>query len=204
MNHLIARSAIATLTAAAVGLAGCGGDDDNKTTGSAAQGDQVTATATATATQTATQTTPDEPVQREAVVPGEQATLETGNVAGLKVKVDKVVDPVLAAVDRAQPGKKLVGVFVTGQATKAVERTRTSALTSLETTDGKVSGIRVIADGDCAGGFSADELLSALDKPVTGCIGFEIPKKATPKSITIVLASPKGTQQATWDLPKAK
>ena len=74
----------------------------------------------------------------------------------------------------------------------------------LTETDGKVTGIRIIADGDCGGGFSANELLLASGKKVTGCIGFEIPKKATPESITIVLTSADGTQQATWKLPKAQ
>ena len=78
-------------------------------------------------------------------------------------------------------------MFVEGKTDGVVEPTKTSSLTSLQTTDGKVSGIRIIADGDCGGGFSANELLLANEKPVTGCIGFEIPKNATPESITIVL-----------------
>ena len=40
----------------------------------------------------------------------------------------------------------------------------------------------VIADGDCAGGFSANDLLLS-NKKTTGCIGFEIPKTATPKML---------------------
>lgn len=205
VNHSIARTGLAVAALAVAGLAGCGGDDDKTTTGATASPTQATATATATATETtgttAAGTTTSQ--QKEAVVPGKQETLKSGDI-GLNVKVLKVVDPVEASVDRAQPGKKLVGVFVEGRTDGTVEPTKTSSLTSLETTDGKVSGIRIIADGDCGGGFSANELLLVTDKAVTGCIGFEIPKKATPKSITIVLTSKDGTEQATWDLPKAE
>ena len=93
---------------------------------------------------------------------------------------------------------------MTGQTKGTVEPTSTISGTTMTTDDGTIYGIRVIADGDCAGGFSTNDLLLATKKPVTGCIGFEIPKKATPKSITIVLIGPKGTQKATWQLPKAK
>lgn len=206
MTHQFARAALITTALAAVGLAGCGGSDNNGDSTATATGTQAqaTATATATATQTATQTTQTRASdQKVAIVPGKQETLQAGDI-GLSVKVDKVVDPVDAAVDRAQPGNKLVGIFVTGQTKGVVEPTRTTSGTTLQTTDGKVVGVRVIADGDCAGGFSANELLLATKKPVTGCIGFEIPKNATPKSITILIAGPKGTQKATWDLPKAK
>ena len=202
MTHHFARAAIIATALAGVALAGCGGSD-NKTTATATAV-QTQATATATATQTATQTTQTRTSdQKVAIVPGKQETLQTGDI-GLSVKVDKVVDPVDAQVDRAQPGNKLVGVFVTGQTKGVIEPTRTTSGTTLQTSDGRVTGIRVIADGDCAGGFSANELLTAVKKPVTGCIGFEIPKKATPESITILLIGPKGTQKATWKLPKAK
>jgi hypothetical protein len=208
VNHQFARAAIIAAALAAVGIAGCGGDSggDSTATATATQA-QTTATATATATQTQTQTqataTTRTGDQREAIVPAKQESLQTGDI-DLSVKVDKVVDPVDAQVDRAQPGNKLVGVFVTGQTKGTIEPTRTMSGTTMTTTDGKVVGIRVIADGDCAGGFSANELLLATKKPVTGCIGFEIPKKSTPKTITIVLTGPKGTQQASWQLPKAK
>ena len=202
MTHHFARAAIIATALAGVALAGCGGSD-NKTTATATAV-QTQATATATATQTATQTTQTRTSdQKVAIVPGKQETLQTGDI-GLSVKVDKVVDPVDAQVDRAQPGNKLVGVFVTGQTKGVIEPTRTTSGTTLQTSDGRVTGIRVIADGDCAGGFSANELLTAVKKPVTGCIGFEIPKKATPESITILLIGPKGTQKATWKLPKAQ
>ena len=207
MNHPTARTALAVATLALAGIAGCGDDNNADTTSSSATNATATATATAEATGTTTQTTSPAtstgPVQREAVVPGKQATLKSGDI-GMNVKVLKVVDPVAAAVDRAQKGKKLVGIFVEGQTDGVVEPTKTSSLTSLETTDGKITGIRIIGDGDCAGGFSANEILLANKKPVTGCIGFEIPKSATPKAITIVLTSAKGTQQATADLPGAK
>lgn len=204
MNHQFARAAI-IMTLAALGFAGCGGDDDVATTTATATAGQPQATDTATATQTQATATPDSttPVQREAVVPDKEATLQTGDI-GMKVKVLKVVDPVAASVDRAQKGNKLVGVFVRGKTDGVVEATRTSSGTTLETTDGKITGIRVIADGDCAGGFSANELLLATKKPVTGCIGFEIPKNATPKSITIELVGPAGAKQATWTLPKTR
>ncbi len=120
------------------------------------------------------------------------------------MKVLKVLDPAAASVDRAQPGKKLVGVFVEGQADSEIEAAKTGAITTLQTSDGKVTGIRIIADGDCGGGFSAGDLLQAVGKPATGCIGFEIPKKATPESITITLTTEKGSESATWKLPKAQ
>jgi hypothetical protein len=202
VNHHFARAAMITTALAALGIAGCGGS--NKDATATATATQAQSTATATATQTATQTTTTRTSdQKVAIVPGKQETLQTGDI-GLSVKVDKVVDPVDAQVDRAQPGNKLVGVFVTGQTKGTIEPTRTTSGTTLQTSDGRVTGIRVIADGDCAGGFSANELLLATKKPVTGCIGFEIPKKATPESITILLIGPKGTQKATWKLPKAK
>jgi len=202
VNHQFARAAMITTALAALGIAGCGGSNKDETATATATQAQATATATetATATQTTTTRTSD---QKVAIVPGKQETLQTGDI-GLSVKVDKVVDPVDAQVDRAQPGNKLVGVFVTGQTKGTIEPTRTSSGTTLQTSDGKVTGIRVIADGDCAGGFSANELLLATKKPVTGCIGFEIPKNATPESITILLIGAKGTQKATWKLPKAK
>lgn len=206
VKHHFARSAALLSAAAAIAVAGCGDDDKD---GSAATATQTQATATATATQTETATTqtrtqPRPAGQREAVVPGEQAKLEAGDDIGLTVKVERVYDPVATAVDRAQPGNKLVGVVVTGQSKAAVEPTRTTAYTSLETTAGTIKGTRVIADGDCAGSFTAAALLGAVDKPKTGCIGFEIPRKATPKSLTIVLTSPEGTKQATWKLPQAR
>ena len=202
MNHHFARAAMITTALAALGIAGCGGS--NKDATATATATQAQSTATATATQTATQTTTTRTSdQKVAIVPGKQETLQTGDI-GLSVKVDKVVDPVDAQVDRAQPGNKLVGVFVTGQTKGTIEPTRTTSGTTLQTSDGRVTGIRVIADGDCAGGFSANELLLATKKPVTGCIGFEVAKKATPESITILLIGPKGTQKATWKLPKAQ
>jgi len=205
VKHQLAHSAALAMAVAAIGIAGCG-DDDNKD-GSAATATQTQATATATATQTETaqtQTQTQPSGQREAVVPGDKAKLETGDDIGLTVKVDRVYDPVAAAVDHAQPGNKLIGVVVTGQSKSEIEPTRTTAYTALKTTDGTVKGVRIISDGDCGGGFTAAELLLAVDKPETGCIGFEIPKNATPESITIVLTSPEGTEQATWKLPKAK
>lgn len=198
MKHFFAPTA---LVVSIIALTGCGGGNSSTATDTATA-TQAQSTETQTATQTTTTTSPA-PVQREAVVAGKEETLQSGDI-GMKLKVDKVVDPVLAQVDRAQPGNKLVGIFVTGQTKGIFEPTQTGTLTSLQTTDGKISGLRVIADGDCAGGFSADELLTAQKKPVTGCIGFEIPKTATPESITIALTSPKGTQQATWKLPKAQ
>ncbi len=205
MNHQFARAAVIAAALAAVGVAGCGGDSgDDATATATATATQTQATATATATQTQADTTTTRTSdQREATVNGKEEQLQTGDI-DLNVKVDKVVDPVDAQVDEAQPGNKLVGVFVTGQTKGIIEPTRTSSGTTLQTTDGKITGIRVIADGDCAGGFSANELLIAVKKPVTGCIGFEIPKKATPESITISLIGPKGQQQATWKLPKAQ
>ena len=204
MTHQFARAALITTALAAVGLAGCGGSDNNDSTATATA-TQATATATATATQTATQTAPAVKTtpQREAVVPGEKETLKSGGI-GLNIKVDKVVDPINAQVDQAQPGRKLVGIFVTGQTTGTVEPTKTVSGTTMTTDDGTIYGIRIIADGDCAGGFSTNDLLLATKKPVTGCIGFEIPKKATPKQLTITLIGAKGTQKATWNLPKAK
>ena len=203
MNHPIARTALAAVALALAGLAGCGdGDEKTATTGAAAQ-----ATATATATQTETQTAASGSAtstvpegQKEAAVDGDDTKLKSGDI-GLDIKVTKVADPVVAYVDRAQPGNKLVAVFVEGKPTGTIEPTRTSGITTLETTDGKVAGIRIIADGDCGGGFSINDLLLA-EKRIKGCIGFEIPKKATPKAITITLATPKGSQQATWELPK--
>ncbi len=70
-----------------------------------------------------------------------------------------------------------------------IEPTRTASFTTLQTSDGKVTGIRIIADGDCGGGFSVGDLLQAVGKPISGCIGFEIPKKATPESITVTISS---------------
>ena len=208
MKHPISRTALAVAGLALAGIAGCG--DDNKaepTNGGGQAAASAPAPATATATATATQTTPTAtstaPLQREAVVPGKEATLKSGDI-GLNVKVLKVVDPVAAAVARAQEGKTPVGVFVTGKADGVGEPTKTSSTTTLKTNDGTITGIRIIADGDCGGGFSANELLLASKKPVTGCIGFEIPKSATPEAITIVLTSAKGTEQATWELPKAQ
>ena len=202
MNHKFARAAMITTALAALGIAGCGGSSNDKT--ATATATQAQSTTTATATQTATQTTTTRTSdQKVAIVPGKQETLQTGDI-GLSIKVNKVVDPVDAQVDRAQPGNKLVGVFVTGQTKGTIEPTKTSSGTTLQTSDGKVYGVRVIADGDCAGGFSANDLLLATKKDVTGCIGFEIPKKATPASITILLIGPKGTQKATWKLPKAQ
>ena len=206
VNHHLARGAALIAAAAAIGIAGCGDDDKD---GSAATATQTQATATATATQTDTATTQTQTQtrpegQREAVVPGDKEELQTGDDIGLTVKVDRVYDPVAAAVDRAQPGNKLIGVVVTSQSKSTIEPTRTTAYTSLKTTDGIVKGTRIIADGDCGGGFTSAELLLAVDKPETGCIGFEISKKATPEAITIVLTSPEGTEQATWKLPKAK
>jgi len=203
-QHNFTRATIAVAALAAVGLAGCGGSGGDKTATATAT---ATATqATATETQAAPATTPQASTtpagQREAVVPGKKATLKSGDV-GLDIKVTKVADPVVAYVDRAQKDKKLVGVFVEGKANTVIEATRTSAITSLETTDGKVTGLRIIADGDCGGGFSVNDMLLS-QKPVKGCIGFEIPKAATPKSITVVLVTPKGTQQASWKLPKAQ
>jgi hypothetical protein len=207
VKHHLARGAALLMAAAAIGIAGCGDDDKDGTAATATQ-TQATATATATATDTATDTTATTTTrpagQREAVVPGEKAELRTGDEIGLSVKVDRVYDPVAAAVDRAQPGNKLIGIVLTGQSKSAIEPTRTTAYTSLKTTDGTIKGTRIIADGDCGGGFTAAELLLAVDKPETGCIGFEIPKNATPESLTIVLTSPDGTEQATWKLPKAK
>lgn len=199
MNHHHARAALVVAALAATGIAGCGSGDTTTTQPAA----QVTETATQTATATAPRTASETPQgQREAAVPGEKATLKTGDV-GLKVKVTKVADPVVAYVDRAGPGNKLVGVFIEGQAVGIAEPTRDTSITSLETTDGKVTGVRVIADGDCGGGFSSNDLLLAV-KPAKGCIGFEIPRRATPKAITIVLTTPDGQQQATWKLPKAR
>jgi hypothetical protein len=205
VTHQFARAALITTALAAVGLAGCGGSDNKSSDTATATATQATATATATATQTATQTTQAATTtqQREAVVPGKKETLKSGDI-GLDIKVDKVVDPINAEVDQAQPGRKLVGVFVTGQTKGTVEPTKTVSGTTMKTDDGMVYGVRIIADGDCAGGFSTNDLLLATKKPVTGCIGFEIPKKATPKELTIVLIGANGSQKATWALPKAK
>lgn len=201
MNHPIARTALA-VAALAAGLAGCGDSADEKTTSTTPPPTQTPSTATATQTQTAsTPAAPASPAgQREAVVPGKRATLKSGGV-GLDIKVTKVADPVVAYVDRAAEGNKLVGVFVEGQANSTIEATRTSGSATLETSTGTVSGLRVIADGDCGGGFSVNDLLLAT-KPAKGCIGFEIPKSATPEAITVTLTTPNGAQQATWKLPK--
>ena len=140
MNHSIARTGLAVAALAVAGLAGCGGDDDKTTTGATAAPDPGDRHGDGHGDATTTDTTPTTTTaeQREAVVPGKEETLKSGDI-GLNVKVLKVVDPVAASVDRAQPGKKLVGVFVEGKTDGVVEPTKTSSLTSLQTTDGKVS-----------------------------------------------------------------
>jgi hypothetical protein len=213
VTHPFARTALVTLALAGAGIAGCGGDDTASDTTTAAAGGQATATATATETATATApaTTTDaatptelarEAGQKEAAVAGDEQTLKLGD-DGFTLKVTKVLDPAVAFVDQAQKGNKFVGVFVEGKAAGAIEATRTTAITTLETSNGKVSGVRIIADGDCGGGFQAGDLLQATEKTAKGCIGFEVPRKATPKAITIQLVGEGGTKQATWKLPKA-
>lgn len=210
VNHRLPlrRAMIPSLLALALttGLAACGSSSKNDTTATTTQ-----ATATATVTQPGQATTTDSgqatqpQTTEQKVVPvnGSDNTLTSGG-ATMTVKVDQLIDPVKTVIDKAQKGNKLVGVVVSGTTTGKFEPTRTQATAVLNTTDGGTSAVRIIADGDCAGGFFPAGILNAAKKPATGCIGFEVPKSAKPDSITISLATDgKGGKQATWKLPAA-
>ena len=215
----IRRSITPSLAAlAAVGLlAGCGGSSSGEqaaataTPTTPAQQASTAATTTATATgtttgsgETPTQTTTDpKSQQREIPVSAAARTLKAG---GLKVtlKVHKLVDPVVTSVDTPQKGNRFVGVFMDTDVSGKFEPTRVRADATLKTTDGAVSNVRIIADGDCSGGFYPAALVVTTKKTVTGCIGFEVPKKATPESITIGVTNKGKGQQATWTLPASK
>jgi hypothetical protein len=209
-HHLPLRAGIAVLAglALATGAAACGSDDNS---GSTATAGQATQTATQTVTQaggddtngqsgsTTTQTNP----QKEAVVNGSTESLKSGPLT-LSVKVDKVADPLQAHIDTAQDGNKLVGVFLTGKTSGKFEPIKTATTAVLKTDKGNQGIVRVIADGDCSGAFFPGGLLDEKSDQ-SGCVGFEIPKNATPQAITIALKY-EGSKAAegTWQLPQAK
>lgn len=208
-HHLSPRKGIALLTglALATAFAACGSGDGSSTSVAA---DRATQTATQTVTQAggdgqsgATTTTPANGGQKEAVVSGDTKSLTSGPLT-LSVKVDKVADPLKTFIDVPRKGNKLVGVFLTGKTKGKFEPTRTTATAVLKTDQGNAGVVRVIADGNCSGAFFPGGLLDESSDQ-SGCVGFEIPKSATPQAITIAIAY-EGSQpdSGTWALPKTR
>lgn len=195
------------LAALVLTAAGCGSSSDSNTSSTGAQ---QTATATVTQSQGGARTDTTNTVVAPGVGAGEKAvpvnggfkTISSGGVS-LTLAVKQLVDPVKPVVDTAQSGNRLVGVIVTGSSTGKYEPSKTSAGVVLNTTDGKTTAVRIIADGTCAGSFFPGAVLGSAKK-TTGCIGFELPKNAKPDSITVSLSTlGKGGEEATWKLPAA-
>lgn len=208
MQNLRSRRACGWTIATLIALvpAGCGGsDDESADTTTGAQQTTTAQTTTPATTKPGGTTQPTSKPSGQGVVPqrsGDQ-TLEAGGLE-LKVKVTKVADPVKAFVDEPLAGKKFVGVFVDTQLNRKPQAgDRASA--SLETTSGTIDAVRIIADGDCGGSFLTTGILETT-RPEQGCLGFEVPKAAAPKSITIRLGvtdtdgNPIGSDAATFAL----
>jgi hypothetical protein len=193
--------------AATLTLAACGGDDDKDPTSAATVATQTgTAPATTNAEPGTTTTTPraTQPEDKAKVIPldAPERALSAG---GLKVKVDvdHFVDPLQPDVDEAQPGNRLVGVYLKTQASGKYEPSKVTAIAGLTTKDGALYPVRIIAGGNCEGAYFPGAFVLKSKKPREGCVGFEIPKTAEPKEIFLGVKSTtsgKG-EQGKWELP---
>lgn len=206
-HHLSLPTWVSVLAGIALmtSVAACGSGNDNSTpTTNAPQTQTATQTVTQTAgTQPGGATTTTNRGQKEAVVNGKTQTLTSGPLT-LSVKVDKLIDPLKTFIDVPQKGNKLVGVFLTGKTSGKFQPVDTAATALLKTDKGNASVVRVISDGDCSGAFFPGGILDERTDQ-SGCVGFEIPKNATPRAITIGIQT-RGDKPAegTWDLPKAQ
>ncbi len=201
---------VATLLAAST-LAACGGGDKPST--QPATNTQATTPGTTTHTTTTgpgttpakTTTGPSKPPAKVTKVTDPPRSLEAG---GLKVEitVDKVVDPITADVDEPQEGGRFVGVFLKTLARGTYEPAKVIAVASLTTTDGKHYLVRVISGGECEGSFFPGAFVLQSKKARVGCIGFDIPKTAQPKQISLGVRSVTSgkSDTAVWSLEGAK
>ena len=205
------RMGLVAALLAASALGACG--DDKKA---------VTTTPT-TAKTTATTKTPDQVKTNPSEIP---ATTPEGKkrppttvtkvtdparsltAGGLKVeiKVNKVVDPVLADVDEPQKGGRFVGIFLSTRASGSYEPSKVAAIASLKTSDGKTYFVRLISGGECEGSFFPSAFVLKSKKPRLGCIGFDVPNGSTPDQIELgVRSTTSGKfETARWALPAPK
>lgn len=222
-----ATAVIAAALLAGLTLTACGGDDDEKasTAGAQATSTDIETTEVPTAegsdsdapdsggsdtggsTSGGSSTTPAPADPNAKVVPidAKPSTLEAGGLK-VKIRVDRVVDPVKPEVDEAQPGNRLLGVYVESQASGNYEPAKVVTIATLTTKDGKAYPVRVMSGGECEGSFFPAGLLVKSKKVRSGCIGFEIPEDAEPKEINLgVRSTTTGKGEAgRWMLPQAE
>ena len=211
------RKGLVAALLAASALSACGGDDKKATTAAAQPTTPTTPASTAT-TETVDPVTTN-PDERPSLTPGGKKRPPTTvtkvtdpprslKAGGLKVeiKIDRVIDPVLADVDEAQKGGRFIGVFLSTRASGTYEPSKVAAIASLKTDDGKTIYVRLISGGDCEGSFFPSAFLLASKKPRIGCIGFDVPNGSTPKQIELgVRSTVNGKfETAKWALPAPK
>lgn len=131
---------------------------------------------------------------------GNAITLK-GNTNTMRVRVLKVIDPLPAGqYDKAPAGKRYVGVELTIQNTgQATYNDSPSNGAHILTSTDEQADSTVLSGGPCSSGFASSSTIAAGDRR-RGCIPFEVPKGARPRTFQFALDSGFGPQSGEWRL----
>lgn len=132
---------------------------------------------------------------------GDSITLD-GSTNKMQVTVLKVLDPAPAGqYDQPTSGHRYVGVQV---ALRNVGSDTYSDApgngAKIITTSDEQADTALLEGGPCSSGFSSDVKISPGSR-LQGCIPFEVPKGAKPKTFQFSLDSGFGPQSGEWHLP---
>jgi len=131
---------------------------------------------------------------------GNAITLK-GNTNTMRVRVLKVIDPLPAGqYDQPPAGKRYVGIELTMQNTgQATYNDSPSNGAHILTSTDEQADSTIVSGGPCSGGFASSSTIAAGDKR-RGCIPFEVPKGARPRTFQFALDSGFGPQSGEWRL----
>ena len=183
------RAALAAALALSLAAAGCGSSGDEKSSSSAASSGSDTATT--------------EKAEKETLAVGDETTLK-GLHGSMKIKVLKVEDPMKAPPAKGlirevpRKGNRFVGVRVT--LTNVGDEAYSDSLLNgaqLVTDVDKGSQPTILLSGKCRSKFGTKTRVPAGDTR-TGCLPFQVKKKAEVSAFELTLDSGYGPEKGTW------
>jgi hypothetical protein len=188
---IMTRAALAAALALSLAAAGCGGSGDEKSSSSGAAASSGADTAKA------------EKADKETLAVGDETTLK-GLHGSMKIKVLEVDDPMKAPPAKGlirevpRKGNRFVGVRVT--LTNVGDEAYSDSLLNgarLVTDVAKGSQPTILLSGKCQSKFGTKTRVSA-GSTKTGCLPFQVKKKARVSAFELTLDSGYGPEKGTW------